>query len=140
MTNLPINQILCGDCILEMDKLPEKSIDVIFADPPYNLQLEHDLYRPNQTKVNGVTEKWDDFESFAEYDKFTKAWLQAARRVMKDNATIWITGSYHNIFRVGTILQDLGFWILNKVEWCKVNPLPHFKGTRFCESTETVIW
>ena len=140
MTNLPINQMLCGDCIAVMNDLPEKSIDVVFADPPYNMQLQEDLYRPDQTKVDGVDDNWDKFDSFADYDKFTKEWLTAARRVLKDEGTIWVMGSYHNVFRVGYILQNMGFWILNKVEWVKLNPLPQLKGTRFCEATETLIW
>ena len=129
-----------GDCIDILKELPEKSADLIFADPPYNLQLKQELYRPNQTKVEGVDDNWDKFSSVSEYDKFTEKWLTACRRVMSDTATIWVIGSYHNIFRVGKIMMDLGFWILNDVQWYKSNPMPNFRGVRFTNATETLIW
>jgi DNA modification methylase len=138
--DLPLNTIIEGDCIEEMQKLPEKSIDLIFADPPYNLQLEQELWRPNQTKVDAVDEDWDAFGSFEEYDEFTRKWLSACRRVLKDTGTIWVIGSYHNIFRVGKILMDLGYWILNDVIWVKTNPMPNFRGVRFANAHETLIW
>lgn len=137
---LPLNQILLGDCIELMNALPEKCVDLVFADPPYNMQLGGDLWRPNMTKVDAVDDAWDKFGSFAEYDAFTKAWLLAARRVLKDTGTLWVIGSYHNIYRVGAILQDLGYWILNDVAWVKANPLPHLKGVRFCNAHETLLW
>ncbi len=133
-------RIYNGDCIDILKKIPKKSIDLIFADPPYNLQLKNELYRPNQTKVNGVSDEWDKFSSNEEYDKFTIEWLSACHEVMKDDATIWVIGSYHNIFRVGKIMMDLGFWILNDVQWYKTNPMPNFRGVRFTNATETLIW
>ncbi len=136
----PLDDILIGDCIEQMAKLPEKSVDLVFADPPYNLQLGGDLTRPDNSRVDGVNHVWDQFESFAAYDEFTAAWLTAARRVLKDDGALWVIGSYHNIFRVGRILQDLGFWILNDVVWRKSNPMPNFKGTRFTNAHETLIW
>jgi len=139
-TNLPLDQILKGDCVEILDNLPEKSIDLVFADPPYNLQLTQELYRPNQTRVDAVNEDWDKFASFQEYDDFTRAWLSACRRVLKDTGMIWVIGSYHNIYRVGTILQDLGFWILNDVVWIKDNPMPNFHGVRFTNAHETLLW
>jgi len=139
-SELPINQILQGDCIEILKTLPAKSIDLIFADPPYNLQLRNELLRPNQTIVDGVDDEWDQFFSFEEYDIFTRNWLNECRRVLKDNGTIWVIGSYHNIFRVGSILMDLGYWILNDVIWYKTNPMPNFRGTRFTNATETMIW
>lgn len=138
--DLPINQILQGDCIDVLNKLPEKSVDLIFADPPYNLQLRRELWRPNQTRVEAVTDKWDRFEDFQKYDTFSEAWLSACRRVLKDNGCIWVIGSYHNIFRIGKIMQDLGFWILNDVIWIKTNPMPNFRGVRFTNAHETLIW
>jgi len=132
--------ILIGDCIEEMEKLPPASIDLVFADPPYNLQLEGALSRPDQSVVDAVDDDWDKFANFAEYDAFTRAWLGAARRVMKPTATIVVIGSYHNIFRVGAILQDLGFWILNDIIWRKSNPMPNFRGRRFTNAHETLIW
>jgi len=135
-----LNTILKGDCVAMLDRLPEKSIDVIFADPPYNLQLEGELHRPDQSKVDAVDDHWDQFESFEAYDAFTRAWLLAARRVLKPNGTIWVIGSYHNIFRVGAKMQDLGFWILNDVVWRKTNPMPNFRGRRFQNAHETMIW
>src|SRR4051794_23947560 len=137
---LPLDQILLGDCVAELSKLPEASVDLVFADPPYNLQLEGALTRPDQSLVDAVDDDWDKFASFADYDHFTRAWLLACRRVMKPNATLWVIGSYHNIFRVGAILQDLGFWILNDVVWRKANPMPNFRGRRFTNAHETMIW
>ena len=135
-----LNTILKGDCVAALERLPEKSVDVVFADPPYNLQLDGDLHRPDQSKVDAVDDHWDQFESFAAYDAFTRAWLLAARRVLKPNGTIWVIGSYHNIFRVGAAMQDLGFWILNDVVWRKTNPMPNFRGRRFQNAHETLIW
>ena len=129
-----------GDCVAEMAKLPAASVDLVFADPPYNLQLASDLKRPDNSRVDAVTDDWDKFASFAAYDEFTRAWLTACRRVMKPAATIWVIGSYHNIFRVGAIMQDLGFWILNDVIWRKSNPMPNFRGRRFTNAHETLIW
>lgn len=132
--------ILTGDCIEQMKKIPDYSIDLVFADPPYFLQLGKDLYRPDNTKVQAVTDKWDQFQNFAEYDLFTRAWLKEVRRVLKPDGALWVIGSYHNIFRVGVALQDLGFWILNDIIWAKTNPIPNFKGTRFTNAHETLIW
>ena len=137
---LPFDSIIPGDCIAAMNRLPERSVDMIFADPPYNLQLEGELHRPNNTKVDAVDDDWDKFADFASYDRFTEEWLAAARRVLKDDGTIWVIGSYHNIFRVGTKLQDLGFWMLNDVIWRKTNPMPNFRGRRFTNAHETMIW
>jgi modification methylase len=136
----PRDVILIGDCVAEMEKLPAGSVDLVFADPPYNLQLEGALSRPDQSLVDAVDDDWDKFADFAEYDAFTRAWLVAARRAMKPNATIVVIGSYHNIFRVGAILQDLGFWILNDIVWRKANPMPNFRGRRFTNAHETMIW
>jgi modification methylase len=133
-------RILVGDCVAEMAKLPGACVDLVFADPPYNLQLQGDLKRPDDSRVDAVDDDWDKFSSFAAYDDFTRAWLVAARRLMKPAATLWVIGSYHNIFRVGTILQDLGFWILNDVVWRKSNPMPNFRGRRFTNAHETLIW
>jgi modification methylase len=133
-------RILIGDCVAEMAKLPAESVDLVFADPPYNLQLQGDLKRPDDSRVDAVDDDWDKFASFAAYDDFTRAWLIACRRVMKPAATLWVIGSYHNIFRVGTLLQDLGFWILNDVVWRKSNPMPNFRGRRFTNAHETLIW
>ena len=135
-----VDTIIKGDCVTALESLPEKSVDVIFADPPYNLQLDGDLHRPDQSKVDAVDDHWDQFESFQAYDAFTRAWLLAARRVLKPSGTIWVIGSYHNIFRVGTTLQDIGFWILNDVIWRKTNPMPNFRGRRFQNAHETMIW
>ena len=135
-----LNTIINADCIDAMNQMEENSVDVIFADPPYNMQLGETLLRPDNSVVNGVTEEWDSFESLSAYDEYTKKWLTAARRVLKDDGTIWVIGSYHNIFRVGYILQNLGFWILNDVIWSKTNPMPNFKGTRFTNAHETMIW
>ncbi len=137
---LPLDQILQGDCLEILNQLPENSIDLIFADPPYNLQLQKDLWRPNMTRVAAVDDAWDQFDGFHAYDKFTLAWLSACRRVLKDTGAIWVIGTYHNIFRVGAILQDLGFWILNDVVWIKTNPMPNFRGVRFTNAHETLIW
>jgi modification methylase len=136
----PRDAILVGDCIEALEKLPPSSVDLIFADPPYNLQLEGALSRPDQSLVDAVDDDWDKFASFADYDSFTRAWLGAVRRVMKPEATIFVIGSYHNIFRVGSILQDLGFWILNDIVWRKANPMPNFRGRRFTNAHETMIW
>src|SRR5882672_5783691 len=132
--------IIEGDCIAAMNALPACSADLVFAAPPYNLQLEGDLRRPNNSKVDAVDDAWDQFDSLAEYDYFTREWLTAARRVLKDNGAIWVIGSYHNIFRVGAIMQDLGFWMLNDVIWRKTNPMPNFRGRRFTNAHETLIW
>ena len=137
---LPVNAILVGDCVEELEALPPASIDFIFADPPYNLQLENALTRPDQSFVDAVDDDWDKFADFAEYDAFTRSWLSAARRLMKRDATIVVIGSYHNIFRVGAILQNLGFWILNDIVWRKANPMPNFRGRRFTNAHETMIW
>ncbi|AML50819.1 MULTISPECIES: site-specific DNA-methyltransferase [Falsihalocynthiibacter] len=137
---LPLNQILDGDCIDVMNSLPENSVDLIFADPPYNLQLKGDLHRPDNSKVDAVDDDWDKFSSFETYDRFTKAWLAAARRILKPNGAIWVIGSYHNIFRVGAAMQDAGYWILNDVVWRKSNPMPNFRGKRLTNAHETMIW
>ena len=134
------DSILIGDCVAEMMRLPEASVDLVFADPPYNLQLEGALSRPDQSLVDAVDEAWDKFADFGEYDAFTRAWLTAVRRIMKPAATLVVIGSYHNIFRVGAILQDLGFWILNDIVWRKANPMPNFRGRRFTNAHETMIW
>jgi DNA modification methylase len=138
--DLPLDQILQGDCIELLETLPEGSIDLIFADPPYNLQLRQELWRPNMTRVDGVDDAWDQFSDFAAYDAFTRAWLQACRRVLKPTGTIWLIGSYHNVYRVGAILQDLGYWILNDLVWAKLHPTPHFRGVRFTNAHETLLW
>jgi modification methylase len=137
---LPLNEVLSGDCVRVMDQLPVKSVDLIFADPPYNLQLENTLSRPDQSIVDAVDDDWDKFASFADYDTFSKAWLASAKRVLKPNGTIFVIGSYHNIFRVGAQMQDMGFWILNDIVWHKANPMPNFRGRRFTNAHETMIW
>ena len=137
---LPLDTILIGDCADRMNALPEGSVDLIFADPPYNLQLETGLTRPDQSHVDAVDDDWDKFESFAHYDAFTHRWLKAARRVLKPDGALWVIGSYHNIFRVGTALQDNDFWVLNDIVWRKSNPMPNFRGTRFTNAHETLIW
>ena len=137
---LPLDQILVGDCIAQMRALPAGSVDLIFADPPYNLQLGGDLSRPDGSHVDAVTDDWDKFDSLSAYDRFTREWLAEARRILKPNGAIWVIGSYHNIFKVGAAIQDLGFWILNDVIWRKSNPMPNFKGTRFTNAHETLIW
>ena len=138
--SLPLNRILAGDCIEVMNALPENSVDLIFADPPYNLQLKGDLHRPDNSKVDAVDDDWDQFDSFRAYDEFTTDWLKAARRILKPNGAIWVIGSYHNIFRVGAALQNQGYWILNDVVWRKSNPMPNFRGKRFTNAHETMIW
>jgi len=137
---LPVDTIISGNCITQMAKLPANSVDLIFADPPYNLQLGGGLTRPDQSIVDAVDDHWDQFESFEAYDAFTHAWLSAARRLLKPDGAIWVIGSYHNVFRLGAKLQDLGFWVLNDVVWRKSNPMPNFKGTRFTNAHETMIW
>ncbi|MCX5783573.1 MAG: DNA methyltransferase [Elusimicrobia bacterium] len=134
------NKIIVGDCLKVMEKIKNNTFDMIFADPPYNMQLQNELYRPNRTKVDAVDDEWDKFGSFEDYDKFTKNWLTQAKRLLKRNGTLWVIGSYHNIFRVGNIMQDLGYWILNDVHWIKSNPMPNFRGVRFTNATETLIW
>jgi site-specific DNA-methyltransferase (adenine-specific)/modification methylase len=140
MKNYFENKIINGDSIEELKKIPEESFDVIFADPPYNLQLKNHLTRPDRSKVSAVNDKWDQFESFKKYDEFSILWLKECKRVLKKNGTIWVIGSYHNIFRLGKAIQDLGFWILNDVIWNKNNPMPNFRGTRFTNAHETLIW
>lgn len=137
---LPLGQILDGDCIEAMRSIPDNSIDLVFADPPYNLQLGGDLNRPDGSEVDAVTDHWDQFDSFRAYDEFTKAWLMEAKRILKPDGALWVIGSYHNIYRVGAILQDIGFWILNDIVWRKTNPMPNFKGTRFTNAHETLLW
>jgi modification methylase len=137
---LPLDSILEGDCIAEMARLPDKSVDMIFADPPYNLQLGGDLFRPEGGKVDACDDDWDKFDSLATYDDFTREWLAEARRILKDDGTIWVIGSYHNIYRVGALLQDADFWILNDIVWRKANPMPNFRGTRFTNAHETLLW
>ena len=132
--------ILTGDCVEVLKSLPDRSVDLIFADPPYNLQLGGELLRPDNSKVDAVDDDWDRFASFEAYDTFSRAWLSECRRVLKDDGTIWVIGSYHNIFRLGAAIQDLGFWVLNDVIWRKANPMPNFKGTRFTNAHETLIW
>ena len=135
-----LDTILKGDCVAALERLPKASVDLVFADPPYNLQLGGDLVRPDQSKVDACDNHWDQFASFEAYDAFTRAWLLAVRRVLKPNGGMWVIGSYHNIFRVGALLQDLGFWILNDVVWLKSNPMPNFRGKRFTNAHETMIW
>ncbi len=137
---LPLGRIIAGDCIEAMRSLPDACIDMIFADPPYNLQLGGDLNRPDGSHVDAVTDHWDKFDNFAAYDRFTLAWLTEARRVLKRDGSLWVIGSYHNIFRVGAAMQDLGFWLLNDIVWRKANPMPNFRGTRFTNAHETLIW
>ena len=134
------NRIVVGDCVGELRRLPDRCVDLIFADPPYNLQLEGALLRPNNTRVDGVDDAWDKFSSFEDYDQFTRAWLGECRRILKPDGAIWVIGSYHNIFRLGVALQDLGYWILNDIVWRKVNPMPNFRGKRFTNAHETLIW
>jgi site-specific DNA-methyltransferase (adenine-specific) len=138
--NLPLDTILLGDCIEILSQLPENSVDLVFADPPYNLQLSQDLWRPNRTRVGAVEDAWDKFNGFEEYDRFTRLWLSACKRVLKETGTLWVIGTYHNIFRLGTLLQDLDFWILNDVIYIKTNPMPNFRGVRFTNAHETLIW
>jgi modification methylase len=134
------NVILVGDCVEKMNALPAGSVDLIFADPPYNMQLGGELHRPDNSRVDGVDDEWDHFDNFAAYDLFTREWLKAAHRVLKDTGSLWVIGSYHNIFRVGAALQDIGFWMLNDIVWRKSNPMPNFRGTRFTNAHETLIW
>ena len=135
-----LDQTIHGDCLEVLQSLPAESVDLIFADPPYNLQRQGELLRPNLSRVQGVDEDWDKFENLKAYDEFTEAWLSACRRVLKPTGTLWVIGSYHNIYRVGSILQDLGYWILNDVVWVKSNPMPNFRGVRFTNAHETLIW
>ena len=137
---LPLDQILPGDCLDLLADLPARSVDLVFADPPYNLQLQRALWRPNQTKVDAVDDAWDKFDGLADYDAFTRAWLSACRRVLKPSGALWVIGTYHNIHRVGAILMDLGYWILNEIAWIKANPMPNFRGVRFTNAHETLIW
>ena len=138
--SLPLDTVIHGDALEILETLPEKSVDLVFADPPYNLQLKEKLLRPDRTVVNAVTDEWDQFDNFKAYDRFTTRWLKACRRVLKDQGAIWVIGSYHNIYRVGKILQDQGFWILNEIIWIKINPMPNFRGVRFTNAHETLIW
>jgi len=137
---LPLDRIILGDCLAELQRLPSQSVDLVFADPPYNLQLEGALTRPDHSQVDAVDDDWDKFDSFAAYDAFTRAWLAECRRVLKPDGALWVIGSYHNVFRVGAILQDLGYWILNDIVWRKANPMPNFRGRRFTNAHETLIW
>ena len=134
------NKIINGDCLVELKKIPDRTFDLVFADPPYNLQLKNKLTRPDSSEVNAVDDKWDQFESFEKYDEFTISWLKECKRILKKNGALWVIGSYHNIFRLGTAIQNLGFWILNDVVWNKNNPMPNFRGTRFTNAHETLIW
>ena len=140
MSTLPLNQVLPGDCLEVLAQLPENSVDLVFADPPYNLQLSQELRRPDRSLVTAVEDGWDKFADFEEYDRFTRLWLSSCRRVLKETGTLWVIGSYHNIFRVGAILQDLDYWILNDIVWIKTNPMPNFRGVRFTNAHETLIW
>lgn len=136
-----LNKVICGDCLDVLPHIPANSIDLIFADPPYNMQIGYELTRPEDgSTVDSVTDEWDKFDSFQDYDKFTEVWLWECRRILKPTGSLWVSGTYHNIHRVGKILMDLGYWILNDITWIKVNPMPHFRGVRFCASTETMIW
>ena len=137
---MKINTIINGDCVEVLKTFPDDCFDLIFADPPYNLQLNKELLRPDNSKVQAVNDEWDQFASFHDYDQFTKNWLNECKRVLKSNGTIWVIGSYHNIFRIGSNLQDIGFWILNDIIWRKSNPMPNFKGSRFTNAHETIIW
>ena len=134
------NKVIHGNSLEILQKIPDHSVDLIFADPPYNLQLSKTLFRPDQTKVDGVKENWDNFHSFEHYDDFTMSWLKCCRKILKSNGSMWVIGSYHNIFRIGYILQNLGFWVLNDVVWIKTNPMPNFRGKRFPNANETMIW
>jgi modification methylase len=140
LSHLPIDEIIQGDCVEVLAALPAESVDLIFADPPYNLQLHQELWRPNHTRVEAVDDTWDKFENFEAYDHFTNQWLSACRRVLKRTGTLWVIGTYHNVFRIGKILQDLQYWILNDVIWIKTNPMPNFRGVRFTNAHETLIW
>src|SRR5688572_4477072 len=138
--DLPLDRIIQDDCVAAMKRLPDACVDMVFADPPYNLQLGGDLFRPEGGRVDAVDDAWDKFDTFQAYDDFTRAWLAEARRILKPNGTLWVIGSYHNIFRVGALLQDAGYWILNDIIWRKANPMPNFRGTRFTNAHETLIW
>jgi site-specific DNA-methyltransferase (adenine-specific) len=138
--DLPLEQVVCGDCLEVLAGFPTESVDLVFADPPYNLQLRQELWRPNLTRVDAVDDEWDHFTDFEAYDRFTVAWLSACKRVLKRSGTLWVIGTYHNICRVGAILQNLNFWILNEVIWVKTNPMPNFRGVRFTNAHETLIW
>ncbi len=135
-----LDTIVEGDCLESLRQLPDECVDLVFADPPYNLQLEGELTRPNNSKVNGVDDDWDKFDTFTAYDDFTRAWMSECKRILKPTGALWVIGSYHNIFRVGAVLQDLGYWILNDIIWNKTNPMPNFRGTRFTNAHETLIW
>lgn len=135
-----MNRVIQGDCLDVLDRIPASSVDLVFADPPYNLQLPRELFRPDKSKVNGVNDTWDKFDTFEQYDLFTRKWLEGCRRVLNDHGTIWVIGTYHNIYRIGTALQDLDFWILNDVVWIKNNPMPNFRGVRFTNAHETLLW
>lgn len=134
------DEVLVGDCLDVLPQLPAGCADLIFADPPYNLQLRGDLHRRDGSLVDACDQQWDQFESFAAYDEFTRQWLTACRRVLADSGSLWVIGSYHNIYRVGSILQDLGFWVLNDIVWIKANPMPNFRGVRFTNAHETLLW
>jgi len=140
MSGARVGEVVVGDCVAAMARLPESSIDLVFADPPYNLQLNGDLVRPDNSRVDGVEDAWDKFDDFPDYDRFTRAWLEAARRLLKPDGALWVIGTYHNIYRVGAILQDLGYWILNDIVWRKANPMPNFRGRRFTNAHETLLW
>ncbi|MEM6661324.1 MAG: site-specific DNA-methyltransferase [Pseudomonadota bacterium] len=140
MTKPDVDRIIAGDSVQGLRSLPDQSVDLVFADPPYNLQLKGELHRPNNSRVDAVDDDWDQFDSFAAYDAFTRDWLKQAKRVLKPNGAIWVIGSYHNIFRLGVALQDMGFWILNDVVWRKTNPMPNFRGKRLTNAHETLIW
>ncbi len=140
LSPLPLDQVIVGDCVAAMNALPERSVDLIFADPPYNLQLKRELRRPDDSRVDAVDDAWDQFASFEAYDRFSREWLTAARRLLKDDGALWVIGSYHNIFRVGSTVQDLGFWVLNDIVWRKSNPMPNFRGRRFTNAHETLLW
>src|SRR6266849_5261725 len=139
-TALSFDAVIEDDCLAALARLPAGSVDLVFADPPYNLQLSGELHRPDNSRVDGVEEDWDKFSGFAEYDRFTRGWLAAARRVLKPSGALWVIGSYHNVFRIGAAVQDLGFWILNDVIWRKTNPMPNFRGRRFTNAHETLLW
>ena len=134
------SKYILGDSLRELKKINDQSVDMVFSDPPYNLQLSKTLYRPDATKVSGVNDEWDKFNNFEDYDIFTRTWLSEVKRILKPDGCLWVIGSYHNIYRIGYILQNLNFWILNDIIWRKTNPMPNFKGTRFTNAHETLIW
>ena len=140
ITSISSSKYILGDSLIELKKLKDHSVDMVFCDPPYNLQLSKTLYRPDATKVSGVNDDWDKFNNFQDYDTFTKVWLSEIKRILKPDGCLWVIGSYHNIYRIGYILQNLNFWILNDIIWRKTNPMPNFKGTRFTNAHETLIW